>query len=207
MPLARHALFAALILTGSSAAWAEALDKHACNVLKVELAGLLAVGVKDDMERGPKWAKANLTKEKLTSIRRLIEVEEQLEFRCGMNRARVVAVTPAEAPPPAVVPESPERNPSKAITGKKADSVSSSITKSAKSPSGAKKPVDAKPADTKTAEKAKKPAADTEPATTAAVAEPKKQAPPARKTQREAKTYVSPQEVNPYSLSRYGSGR
>ena len=206
MPLARHALIAAVILTGSSAAWAEALDKHACNVLKVELAGLLAVGVKDDMERGPKWAKANLTKEKLTNIRRLIEVEEQLEFRCGLNRARVAAVAPAEAPPPADIPESPERNPSKAITGKKADSVSSSITKSAKSPAGAKKPVE-KTADTKTTEKAKKPAADTKPATTAAVAEPKKQAPPARKAQREAKTYVSPQEVNPYSLSRYGSGR
>jgi hypothetical protein len=212
MPLARLALMTVLIVIGGSAAWAEQLDKHACNLLKVELAGLLAVGVKDDMERGPNWAKDNLTKDKLTNIRRLIEVEEQLEFRCGLKRARVVAVSPAKGPPRKDIPETPERNPAKSITGKKADSVSSSITKSAKSPAGEQKPAGTKAAEAKTPAATKsgatKPGANPTPAAATAAAEPKVQPQPARqKPRREAKTYVSPHEVNPFSLSRYGSGR
>ncbi len=75
-----------LLAVGSSAAWAEGLDKGSCNVLKAELAGLVGLGTRDDMERGPEWAKANLSDKKLQDIFRLIEVEEQLEFRCGMSR-------------------------------------------------------------------------------------------------------------------------
>ena len=40
-------------------------------------------GIKADMERGPEWAKANMPPERLQSARRLLELEDQLEFRCG----------------------------------------------------------------------------------------------------------------------------
>ncbi len=46
---------------------------------------MLADGTRDDMERGPEWAKANLPPDRLENILRLIEVEEQLEFRCGVE--------------------------------------------------------------------------------------------------------------------------
>ena len=35
------------------------------------------------MGKGPEWAKVNLAPEKLEQIRRLIELDEQLLFRCG----------------------------------------------------------------------------------------------------------------------------
>jgi hypothetical protein len=69
------------------------------------------------MERGPEWALANLPPEKIASIRRLIEVEEQLEFRCGMGPSRIVSTSPADIAPAVrpeekgVVPQSPPKKP------------------------------------------------------------------------------------------------
>ena len=37
------------------------------------------------MERGPAWAMANMPPERLESVRRLLEIEDQLEFRCSMR--------------------------------------------------------------------------------------------------------------------------
>ena len=51
----------ALLATGDGGAWAGRLDRNACKALKAEQADLIAGGVKDDMERGPEWAEANLT--------------------------------------------------------------------------------------------------------------------------------------------------
>lgn len=65
------------------AAEAAPLEPEACSALKTELQGLLSAGAKSDMDRGPEWAKANLTPDKMAKIERLIAVEEQLSFRCG----------------------------------------------------------------------------------------------------------------------------
>lgn len=72
------------------------LDKPACDSLKTEHAALLAGGLEADMARGPEWAKANLAPERLKLIERLIEVEEQLSFRCG----EIVTARPLMKEPP-----------------------------------------------------------------------------------------------------------
>ena len=95
----------ALIASGSGGAWADRLDQTACNVLKAELAGLVAEGVRDDMNSGPEWAKKNLDRERLTEIKRLIEVEAQLEFRCGVSRKGVLATKPSKTPEDPVAPK------------------------------------------------------------------------------------------------------
>lgn len=81
----RSAVVLALLAAGATVASASKLDKTACAELSTEFAGATAAGVKGDMERGPEWAKANLSPERLASIHRLIEVQEQLEFRCGIR--------------------------------------------------------------------------------------------------------------------------
>ena len=68
------------------AAFAAKLDKAACAELTDERNAITATGVKADMERGPEWAKANMPPERLQSALRLLEVEDQLEFRCGAAR-------------------------------------------------------------------------------------------------------------------------
>lgn len=100
---------AALLTFGD--ARAEPLDEAACKQLKDEQTKLIGQGLRTDMERGPEWAKANLPAAKLDQIKHLIEIEEQLSFRCPIaakpapQQAKIgaesetdsKAVTPAEA--------------------------------------------------------------------------------------------------------------
>jgi hypothetical protein len=58
------------------------LDKEGCAKLKVEQGELEHAGARGNMGKGPEWAKTNLEPEKLDQIRRLLEVDEQLLFRC-----------------------------------------------------------------------------------------------------------------------------
>jgi hypothetical protein len=199
MRSARFALMLALVAINAPAGLAERLDKRTCKTLKVELAGMLAVGVKDDMERGAAWAKANLSPEKLQKIRRLIEVEEQLEFRCGLTRQRVVAVSPAEGPGNKKgTPEQPEKKPAKAaVTEQSGIATEAEIPPRAAAAKGAE-------------EKVVKKAPAKSPAKGAAGSQqpPKAQAAAVNKAERrEASTYVSPRDVNPFSLSRFGTTR
>lgn len=77
---------------------ASRLDKDACEALKTEVAGLVGAGVRDEMAKGPEWARSNLPRERLAGIQRLIEVEEQIAFRCERPRPPVtVAAPPTEA--------------------------------------------------------------------------------------------------------------
>jgi hypothetical protein len=79
----RSGLALALIAGGGGAACAEKLDKESCKSLSVERDSLVAAGVNGDMDRGPEWAKTNLAPGRLGEIKRMIELGEQLEFRCG----------------------------------------------------------------------------------------------------------------------------
>ena len=81
------------------------LAADACETLKAEQDQLAQSGVRDDMQRGPQWAKANLPAARLGRIKRLIEVEEQIAFRCLRPR---VAATPAPAAPAAAAPDQPK---------------------------------------------------------------------------------------------------
>ena len=78
------------------------LDAATCGQLKGEQVRMEQSGVRDRMAKGPSWAKANLAADKIDEVRRLIELDEQLLFRCS---TRNLVELPAEAdadPPPAV---------------------------------------------------------------------------------------------------------
>lgn len=80
---------------GAGMASADQLGKDACAALKAEAATLDATGLKDEMEKGPDWAKANMAPDRLSQVARYIEIEEQISFRC-----RVLTVPPRRKSPP-----------------------------------------------------------------------------------------------------------
>lgn len=63
-------------------AHAAPLEKEACDQIKAEQATLGTAGARAHYAKGPAWAKANLTPEKLQQVARLIEIDEQVAFRC-----------------------------------------------------------------------------------------------------------------------------
>ena len=75
-------LFVAALLLQVPAARTAPLDKDGCAKLKVEQGQLEHAGTRGNMGKGPQWAKTNLEPDKLDQIRRLLEVDEQLLFRC-----------------------------------------------------------------------------------------------------------------------------
>ena len=109
----RDILVLALLAASATSAGAAKLKTDACNELKDELVVVLAAGAPDDMRRGPAWAEANLDLDRLNNIKRLIELEEQLQFRCGVADARVAAIARARKLQRDAPPELPERNPSR----------------------------------------------------------------------------------------------
>jgi hypothetical protein len=86
-------LSAVVLLLQVGAAGAASLDKETCDKLKGELTLLEGAGARANMAKGPDWAKANLAAEKLGEIKRLIEVDELLLFRC---QGRQLVILPAE---------------------------------------------------------------------------------------------------------------
>lgn len=85
MSRAGHALLA-LLLGAVAAPWhamAAKLDKETCAALASELAAITATGIKADMGRGPAWGITNMSPERISSARRLMDIEDQIEFRCG----------------------------------------------------------------------------------------------------------------------------
>jgi len=58
------------------------LDAQGCARLKEEQGQLEQSGVRASMAKGPEWAKGNLPPDKLEQIKRLIDVDAQLVFRC-----------------------------------------------------------------------------------------------------------------------------
>ena len=86
------------------AAFAAKLDNAACAALTDERTAITATGVKADMERGPEWAKANMPPERLQSALRLLEVEDQLEFRCGRRGKPAKPAKPEQTAAPATPP-------------------------------------------------------------------------------------------------------
>lgn len=95
----RTLLTLALLAAAAGEAWATKLDKAACNDLNIELTSLLASGLKEDMDRGPEWGAVNLAPDRLHGINRVIELQGQLEFRCGRRPGSSVAkVKPGKTP-------------------------------------------------------------------------------------------------------------
>lgn len=63
-------------------AQAATLDKDTCARLEGEQTALEKTGVRATLAKGATWAKDNLPLDKLQEVRRLIEVDEQILFRC-----------------------------------------------------------------------------------------------------------------------------
>lgn len=114
---------AGVALAGTAAA--EPLPKDACDALKSEQVALIGSGLRADMGRGTAWAKSNLGADRLKKIGRLIEVDEQILFRCAAPATEVeAAAKPAVPAKPQVAkqakpaPGTPART---KVTGAKAD--------------------------------------------------------------------------------------
>ena len=95
-PGAAAALMLALLAVSPPPASAVPLDPAACEELREKLETLRSEGAAADMARGPEWARANLAPERLQRIGTLLEVEEQLNFRCGIAKARITLPTTIE---------------------------------------------------------------------------------------------------------------
>lgn len=97
LPLA--VLLVAAAVAAARIAAAAPLAKDACDALKSEQSALAAAGLRADMARGATWAKSNLGADRLKKITRLIEVDEQVLFRCPALPPDVeAAVKPSPAP-------------------------------------------------------------------------------------------------------------
>ena len=75
------------------AALAAPLDKDSCDKLRTEQGELEHLGTRANMAKGPQWAKSSLQLADIDHIRRLIEVDGQLQFRCN---GRPLVELPAE---------------------------------------------------------------------------------------------------------------
>ena len=70
------------LLLQAVGAQAATLDKDTCARLEEEQTTLEKTGVRATLAKGAAWAKDNLPLDKLQEVRRLIEVDEQILFRC-----------------------------------------------------------------------------------------------------------------------------
>lgn len=98
-----------ILMAGSLAEGANAapLDKEACEALKKEQAQIEATGARAHLSKGPAWAKANLSVDKVQLVGRLIEIEEGLSFRCGLARTPLFKEAAAKPEPDDVDDTSP----------------------------------------------------------------------------------------------------
>ena len=100
---------------------AEPLAKDACETLKSEQVALVGTGLRADMARGVAWAKSNLAADRLQKIARLIEVDEQLLFRCPAPPSPIEAAAKSAPKPDPAKPAKPPTAARAKVTGAKAD--------------------------------------------------------------------------------------
>ena len=90
MQIWRFGIFGLGIVTACpDAAVAAPLAPEICANLKSEIAEFEAKGVRASMTRGPETAKSTLTPEQLAAVRRLLDLDGQLLFRCARDRPYV----------------------------------------------------------------------------------------------------------------------
>lgn len=90
------------VATGLAPAMSAPLDAGVCKDLDAQQKQLELQGIKDDIAKGPEWAKANMTMARLAVVKQYIEIKEQVAFRCP---SLVVVSVPELAEPEAKVPE------------------------------------------------------------------------------------------------------
>ena len=115
MPLLRFIAMALLVscpvTLPTSRAAAEPLDKSSCASLANDRKKLFTPSMQAALDRGPDWVKDHLNDQELEQVRKFLDVEAQIAFRCrggGVDKKAVAA--PAEPADTDAVPL-PERKP------------------------------------------------------------------------------------------------
>lgn len=136
------------LMLAPETAGAAPLDPEACKGITAEREGLVGKGVEADIARGPEWGKANLSPDRLREVARMIELNEQLTFRCGqMTVARPDGkplLKKAEPPPvPSVAGGSAKKAAEPATAASTADPAAKPAAKKKKKAAATTKPPDA----------------------------------------------------------------
>ena len=71
-----------ILMTGAGPADARPLKKEACDALVNERKELATRGAEKAIVNGPEWTRANMSAQTMGHVRRYLEVEEMLLFRC-----------------------------------------------------------------------------------------------------------------------------
>ena len=116
-------IVAAASLLGPTWAGAEPLDKQSCSSLQTDRTKLLTRDMKAALDQGPDWVKTHLNEAEIDQVRRFLNIEEQIEFRCrggGVDKTKVVAPDADAVPLPDRKPSppsstSPATSPSQAL--------------------------------------------------------------------------------------------
>lgn len=73
------------------------LDSDTCVQLRAEEAKFRQSGILNDMSKGPQWAKANLSADRLREVQHYIELDEQVQFGCRDAKLSIDAAKASEA--------------------------------------------------------------------------------------------------------------
>lgn len=93
------------------------LPAETCRGLEEESSRLEQQGVRDDLVKGAAWGRANLSREGLERVRRLIELDEQLAFRCVGRKPLYVLKEDIPEEPPRPEDQDPAAGPPPAAAG------------------------------------------------------------------------------------------
>lgn len=78
-------------------ATAARIDVATCQDLKGEQQKFIETGILADLQRGPEWAKTNLSQERLRQVELYIMLDEQLKFGCREAKFSLELEKPGEA--------------------------------------------------------------------------------------------------------------
>jgi hypothetical protein len=158
MTSGRLLLYLIALVVVLAQARAAPLDADTCAKLEGEQEQLEGLGVEKEMAKGPAWAKANLAPEKLAQVRRFIELEELILFRC---RRKSLVTLPPEPEAAAGGDQTEQDKQEKPETGndKEAAPAAGPPAAKTKTPAPAAKPAAKQKAEADKAPAARKPAA------------------------------------------------
>ena len=92
---------AAVMLMATAAASlapAAPVDQQTCDQMKREITMLEGMGVRDNLGKGAAWGKVNLRSQQLEQVKKLIEMDEAVAFRCPRPKPEpVVAAAKGKA--------------------------------------------------------------------------------------------------------------
>jgi len=90
-------VFAVALVPVAAHATKPKLDSSTCAQLRTEEKKFRQSGILNDVSKGPEWAKANLSAERLREVQHYIDLDEQVQFGCRDARLSVDAAKASEA--------------------------------------------------------------------------------------------------------------